>query len=81
MLHAMSDHGPCGGFRGFEDVRWAFSTAEPKLDEMLADPMVRLVMRRDHLDPAEVRRFMVETAEGLKSGRPGPTLPPSPHFG
>jgi hypothetical protein len=48
--------------------------AEPRLDDMLADPVVRLVMRRDRLDPRDVRAFMEATAEKLRDGRAGPAF-------
>jgi hypothetical protein len=40
---------------------------ELTLDEMLADPIVRLVMRRDGVGEAEVRRVMAR----MKAGRGG----------
>ncbi|HYC05866.1 MAG TPA: hypothetical protein VED40_21415 [Azospirillaceae bacterium] len=38
-------------------------TAELRLDELLRDPMVRLVMERDGVLPEEVTLLMRETAE------------------
>lgn len=69
MHDALCDHGPCGGYRAFDDPSWMNPSVEPALDDILSDPVVRMVMRRDRLDPADVRRFIVETAENLKSGR------------
>jgi hypothetical protein len=33
--------------------------AEPSLEEVLSDPVVQLIMRADHLEPAVVRRLLV----------------------
>ncbi len=32
--------------------------SEPAIDEILSDSIIRLVMKRDRLDPCEVQRFM-----------------------
>ena len=37
---------------------------EPTVDEMLADPIVRLVMRRDGVEEQEVRRILRLAARG-----------------
>ncbi len=44
---------------------------EPRLDEMLDDPIVRLVMARDRLSPDRVRAEMTEAAERLSRRRDG----------
>ena len=43
---------------------------EPPIDEMLADPIVRLVMRRDRIGPGEVRAA-IEAARRKLSLRSG----------
>jgi hypothetical protein len=48
----------------FQCARGPYSkNEEPTLDELLAEPAVRLVMARDRVDEAEVRRIVVETRE------------------
>ncbi len=42
-----------------EDGEYAQGGVEPPLDEVLDDPVVRLMMRADRLDPEEVRRAMI----------------------
>ena len=44
------------------------------LDELLADPMVQLMITRSRSQPEEVRMLMVEAAE-RSAGKPG--LPPA----
>lgn len=44
-------------------------TAEPPLRQVLADPIVHLVMRRDNLTPDEVRS-VVESARARLMRRP-----------
>ena len=39
---------------------------EPPLDEILADPMARLLMRRDGVDEAGLRRFLAELSRRLR---------------
>lgn len=55
-------------------ARWAPAGAEPDLADMLADPIVRLVMRRDGLCPADV---MVEIQNARMRLR---GLQPSSHY-
>jgi hypothetical protein len=38
---------------------------EPKLDEVLHDPIVRLLMERDGVVEEELRRLMQEIGEGV----------------
>ena len=46
-----------------EVVESAYARAgtEPSLEEVLSDPVVQLIMRADHLKPAEVRRLLEAT--------------------
>jgi hypothetical protein len=44
-------------------TRWLAAGKEPALADMLADPMVALVMRRDGVSPAQLRA-VVATAQG-----------------
>jgi hypothetical protein len=37
---------------------YAHAGVEPPLDEMLDDPVVRLIMRADHVQPADVWRLL-----------------------
>ena len=37
---------------------WAHAGDEPPLEELLHDPVVRLVMQADRLEPAQVRRLL-----------------------
>lgn len=42
---------------------------EPKLHELLDDPIVRLVMARDGLSPDQVRRVVEDTSDRLSPRR------------
>lgn len=44
---------------------------EPALADVFADPIVRLVMARDGLDPEEVRRFVRRPSGPLPAPRRG----------
>ncbi|MDR3496571.1 MAG: hypothetical protein P4L82_18385 [Ancalomicrobiaceae bacterium] len=46
---------------------WQDPMCEPTLDEILADPIVRLVFDRDHLDALEVERFLKAVSRRLAS--------------
>jgi hypothetical protein len=46
----------------WDEGAYAHAGDEPLLEDLLRDPVVRLVMRADRLEPAQVRRLM----------RPGP---------
>lgn len=37
---------------------WSIAGVEPRLDELLADPIVHLVMQRDGISPDDVRQAM-----------------------
>lgn len=39
------------------DAIYARGNAEPRLEELLGDPLVHQVMRADRLEPADVRRM------------------------
>jgi len=41
--------------------------AEPTLDQLLAEPMVRQLMRRDGIDETTIRRLVQEIASGKRS--------------
>lgn len=53
------------------DERWL--CGEPTLDEMLADPIVRLVMDRDGLSDESVRRVFEAAAKRLRARSGGVT--------
>ena len=46
--------GPPNGRRTVNRKAWLYG--EPSIDEMLSDPIVRLVMRRDDVSEADIRR-------------------------
>lgn len=48
--------------------RWRKAGTEPDLAEVLADPMVHLVMRRDGVSPCQLRRVIVVARKRLRSG-------------
>ena len=77
MHSAKSETGKPRWLRSGEG-RWTDPNREPALDEILSDPVIRAVMRRDGLDPCEVRRFMVETARRLDDDRHAGTTVPFP---
>ena len=45
--------------------KWAEAGAEPKLDDMIADPLVRIVMRHDGVSTEELRGML----EALRTRR------------
>jgi hypothetical protein len=42
---------------------------EPKLVELLDEPIARLLMERDHVDPREVEALLVRVRETLAAPR------------
>ena len=44
---------------------------EPTVEEMLADPIVRMVMRRDRVEEAELRRTLRRLAEARRPAQAG----------
>ena len=46
--------------------KWSEAGIEPKLDDVLADPLVRAVMRRDGVTSEELRSIL----EALRAQRP-----------
>ena len=42
---------PCEG-------AYAHAGPEPLLEDLLSDPLIRLIMRADHVEPAELRRLL-----------------------
>jgi hypothetical protein len=46
---------------------YAHAGTEPSLEEMLSDPVVHLIMRADRLQPADVRRLVVDAQRQLAS--------------
>jgi len=53
-------------------VSWTTAGVEPTLDEMLADPIVQLVMRRDRIAAGDVRR-------AVRGAAPRSTREPAAH--
>jgi hypothetical protein len=37
---------------------YAHAGPEPLLEDLLGDPLIRLLMRADHVEPAEMRRLL-----------------------
>ena len=55
---------------------------EPPLEEMLADPIVQLLMKRDRIGPSEVRAAMDQArarreASSDRAANPGDRIPPT----
>jgi hypothetical protein len=48
----------------WHDGAYAHAGDEPLLEDLLRDPLVRMMMRADGLEPAQVRRLL------LRAGRP-----------
>jgi len=65
MIHE-TDYRAASKSSALTDRRYAFNCAEdwrdtvnePTLDEILADPIVHLVLGRDHLEIGDVERFL-----------------------
>ena len=49
-----------GAARAVASAEGAYAHAgpEPRLEELLSDPLIRLVMRADRIEPAELRRLL-----------------------
>lgn len=56
--------------------RWAVSGVEPALCDILADPLVHLVMRRDGVTPAALRAVLTGARTRLGAGQPDEPLCP-----
>ena len=50
----------CRGSPGQRARPWSAGGCEPRLDDLLADPIVRLVMRRDGVEPAQLRALIAD---------------------
>lgn len=48
---------------------WQKLSAEPSVDEILDDPIVRLLMRGDGVEENEVRRLIETVREGLGAAK------------
>jgi hypothetical protein len=44
---------------------WRRAGVEPSLDELIADPIVGLLMRHDRIDEAELRRTLAKAGAAL----------------
>jgi len=49
--------------------RWLTAECEPSLDDLLTDPIIRLLMARDGVDEAIVRRLASEAIVLKQDGR------------
>jgi hypothetical protein len=54
--------------------RWL--TGEPTLREVLDDPVIRLIMRRDRVDPDHLQTFLRDVGTRL----PNVEMPPDQHY-
>ncbi len=54
--------------------RWL--KGEPKLRDVLADPVIQLIMRRDRVDPDHLQAFLREIGTHASNVE----LAPSPHY-
>ncbi|UXN58132.1 hypothetical protein [Phyllobacterium zundukense] len=52
---------------------------EPTLDELLSEPIIRLVMMRDGIDIADVRAMMEQAKYRLNLGRLPASVRPAVH--
>ena len=61
------EHGsPLAGAAG----DWCFGTAgEPRLEELMEDPMMGLIWRRDGLDPPRARQTLFELQAMVRAGQ------------
>jgi hypothetical protein len=50
------------------EKRWRDAGTEPDLAEVLADPVVHLVMRRDGVSPCQLRKVIAEARKRLRGG-------------
>ncbi len=58
---------------------WETPNAEPSLDEILEDPIVRLLMQGDHTGESEVRQLIARVRDSLaKSDGDEPAGPATP---
>ena len=49
---------------------WRFDTAgEPRLEELMEDPMMGLIWRRDGLEPPRARQTVIELQAIVRAGR------------
>ncbi len=48
--------------------RWRVAGTEPDLAEVLADPVVHLIMRRDGVSPCQLRKVIADARNRLRSG-------------
>jgi hypothetical protein len=46
------------GAQPWYEGAWAHAGDEPPLEELLRDPVIRLMMRADRLEPAQIRRWL-----------------------
>ena len=58
MLRPAARRAADDGAEPWYEGAWAHAGDEPPLEELLRDPVVRLVMRADRLEPAQVRRWL-----------------------
>ncbi len=58
-----------------KSANWAEAGVEPKLDDMIADPLVRLLMRHDGVSTEELRG-MLEALRARQRENPGTPRPP-----
>lgn len=91
--HSVSSAGPSYGATGKTirrprptPERWAGAGVEPTVEELMADPMTALIMRRDRIGPASVwavveearARLRGDLAKAPESTAIEPGMPPLP---
>jgi hypothetical protein len=57
-----------------ETMGWEWLQGEPTLEDVLSDPIVQALMKRDHVDPNDLRMFF----RNMKSALEGQGVPAAP---
>jgi hypothetical protein len=65
-LRAALPQAPNKSIRCFKASRYANAGPEPSIHDVLADPIVRLLLARDRLDASEVGAFLEERRDALR---------------
>ena len=62
----VSPHQPSPGRRPFRREMYAEGGVEPKLEDLLTDPLTEALMRRDGVSVASLRELISSTRKGLR---------------
>lgn len=57
---------------------WGQPGSEPRVEEMVSDPIVQLVMRRDRVTLAQVMATVIKARARLQADRPNEVATPPP---